>query len=113
MTDGEGTERLWSFLRDYSRITKEMAPDKRVDVLTDGLLHYAKRLRQRFGKNSDVSVQDILFSCIICLLSFTRSGPVLKGKYIVVDIPRYVPVCSPCVRTERHHGGHVRERGRS
>lgn len=49
LTDGEGTERLWSFLRDYSRITKEMSPGKRVDVLTDGLLHYAERLRHRFG----------------------------------------------------------------
>ena len=52
LTDGEGTERLWSFLRDYSRITKEMSSGKRVDVLTDGLLHYATRLRQRFGNIS-------------------------------------------------------------
>ncbi|XP_027035703.1 uncharacterized protein LOC113664303, partial [Pocillopora damicornis] len=49
LTDGEGTERLWAFLRDYSRITKEMAADKRIDVLTDGLLHYGDQLREKFG----------------------------------------------------------------
>ncbi|KXJ13774.1 hypothetical protein AC249_AIPGENE13313 [Exaiptasia diaphana] len=37
LTDGEAAQRLWSFLRDYARITKEMAPDKRVDALTDEL----------------------------------------------------------------------------
>jgi hypothetical protein len=50
LTDGEGTERLWSFLRDYSRVTKEMAASKRIDVLTDGLLHYASQLFQKFGR---------------------------------------------------------------
>ena len=50
LTDGEGTERLWAFLRDYSRITKEMACDKRIDVLTDGLLHYGQQLVSRQGK---------------------------------------------------------------
>ena len=40
MTDGEGVERLWSFLRRFSSVTKEMSAHKRTDVLTDGLLHY-------------------------------------------------------------------------
>lgn len=48
LTDGEGTERLWSFLRDLSRITKEMRPEKRIDTLTDGLFHYGYLLRKKY-----------------------------------------------------------------
>ncbi|XP_066281363.1 uncharacterized protein [Branchiostoma lanceolatum] len=43
LTDGEGTERLWSALRPFSRMTKEMSPDHRVDKLTDALRHYSRR----------------------------------------------------------------------
>ena len=50
LTDGEGVERLWSFLRQFSRITKEMAADKRIDVLTDALLHHCDNITQNFGK---------------------------------------------------------------
>ena len=49
LSDGEGVERFWSFLRQFSRITKEMATDKRVDVLTDATLHYREHLQKRFG----------------------------------------------------------------
>jgi len=42
LTDGEVMERLWSFLRRFLRMTKEMHPAHRVDVLTDGLLHYCR-----------------------------------------------------------------------
>lgn len=42
LTDGEVLERLWSFLRRFSKMTKEMRPSHRVDVLTDALLYYAK-----------------------------------------------------------------------
>ena len=40
LTDGEGVERLWSFMRQFHKITKEMSADKRHDVLTDAALHY-------------------------------------------------------------------------
>jgi len=49
LTDGEGTERLWSFLREFSRITKEMSPEKRTDTLTDGLLHYGRGIVKKLG----------------------------------------------------------------
>ena len=49
LTDGEGTERLWSFLRDFSETTKEMSPEKRIDTLTDGLLHYGKGIVKKLG----------------------------------------------------------------
>ena len=40
LTDGEGVERLWSFMRRFAKMTKEMSIDKRTDVLTDAAVHY-------------------------------------------------------------------------
>ena len=42
-------ERLWSHMRRYSRMTKEMRPSHRVDVLTDGLLHCARKAATNLG----------------------------------------------------------------
>ena len=42
LTDGEVLERLWSFLRRFSKMTKEMRPSHRIDILTDALLHYSR-----------------------------------------------------------------------
>lgn len=47
LTDGEGVERFWSYLRQFSTITKEMSVDKRVDILTDASLHYGEHLFYR------------------------------------------------------------------
>jgi len=49
MTDGEGAERLWSYLRPLSAITKEMTPSHRIDLLNEALLHYATRKTAGFG----------------------------------------------------------------
>ncbi|XP_028983462.1 uncharacterized protein LOC114842115 [Betta splendens] len=51
LTDGEGMERLWSFLRRFARITKEMSPSHRLDLLTEALLYYGRR------KTADIEVQ--------------------------------------------------------
>ena len=50
LTDGEGIERLWSYLRGFSSQTKEMNAGRRTDILTDALLHYGNRQIQQFGK---------------------------------------------------------------
>ena len=50
LTDGEVVERLWAYLRKYSKSTKEMRPSHRIDVLTDALLHYAQRSAGRLSK---------------------------------------------------------------
>lgn len=49
LMDGEGVERLWSYLRQFTAITKEMTPSHRIDLLTDGLLHYARRKNANMG----------------------------------------------------------------
>ncbi len=50
LTDGEATERLWSYLRRLAKSTKEMKPSHRIDVLTSALLHYASTVRSNLGK---------------------------------------------------------------
>ena len=49
LTDGEAMERLWSYLRPFSPITKEMTPSHRTDLLTDALLHHAERKKMNMG----------------------------------------------------------------
>ena len=49
LSDGEVMERLWSYLRRFSRMTKEMRPAHRTEVLTHALLYYAFTTKQRLG----------------------------------------------------------------
>lgn len=50
LTEGETVERLWSYLRNCNKITKEMKPEHRTDFLTDSLLHYTQRIKQKIGR---------------------------------------------------------------
>lgn len=52
LSDGEVLERLWSFLRRFGKMTKEMRPSHRVDVITHALLHYGYKTKQKLGKCS-------------------------------------------------------------
>ncbi len=54
LTDGEGTERMWSFLRKMGHITKEMTASHRLDLLTSSLFHFCDRKKNVLGD---------LFSC--------------------------------------------------
>ncbi|XP_078490938.1 uncharacterized protein LOC144747066 [Ciona intestinalis] len=49
LTEGETMERLWSFLRNFNKISKEMKPEHRTDLLTDALIYYGQRLKHKFG----------------------------------------------------------------
>ncbi len=49
LTDGEGVERMWSFLRPLSTMTKEMTPTHRTELLEDALQHYCHRKRSGLG----------------------------------------------------------------
>ncbi|XP_046855178.1 uncharacterized protein LOC124448226 [Xenia sp. Carnegie-2017] len=49
LTDGEMLERLWAYIRKFSRMTKEIRPSQRVDVLSDALLHYGKKTKINLG----------------------------------------------------------------
>lgn len=47
LSDGEVMERMWSYLRRFSRMTKEMRPAHRVDVLSHALLYYGHMTKQK------------------------------------------------------------------
>ena len=50
LSDGEVMERLWSYLRRYTRMTKEMRPSHRVDVLSHALMYYGLKTKQKLRK---------------------------------------------------------------
>ena len=49
LSDGETMERLWSYLRRFGRMTKEMRPSHRTDVLVHALLHYCRKTKSKIG----------------------------------------------------------------
>ncbi|CAK8687258.1 unnamed protein product [Clavelina lepadiformis] len=50
LTDGETVERLWAYLRGFNKISKEMKPEHRTGLLTDGLIHYGRKIKKNVGK---------------------------------------------------------------
>lgn len=52
LTDGEGTERLWSYVIGTATITKEMAPSSREDFLETALQFFTKNKVHNLGKHS-------------------------------------------------------------
>ena len=43
LSDGEGMERLWSYLRKFSGMTKVMTPEHRASILSHAIVHYAEK----------------------------------------------------------------------
>ena len=64
LSDGETCERLWSFMRRFSRMTKEMRPSHRIYVLTDALLHFARLTVVSLSKDI-VSLVDTVCNCAL------------------------------------------------
>ena len=54
LSDGEGMERLWSYLRRFSRMTKEMRPSHRIDVLSDAIIYYRQKAVNNIGNHDEV-----------------------------------------------------------
>ena len=42
-------ERLWSYLRHFGRMTKEMRPAHRTDVLAHALVYYGLKTKAKLG----------------------------------------------------------------
>ena len=49
LSDGETMERLWSYLRRFSRMTKEMRPSHHIDVLSSALICYGMQTKEKLG----------------------------------------------------------------
>lgn len=50
LSDGEVMERLWSYLRRFNRMTKEMRPSHRTDVLAHALVYYGMQKKKKLGR---------------------------------------------------------------
>jgi len=59
LSDGEGMERLWSYLRRFGRMTKEMRPAHRVSVLSHALAYYGLRKKQRLCECAHQVYEDV------------------------------------------------------
>lgn len=49
LTDGEATERLWSYLRPFAKITKEMTATGRQELLDNALEHFTAKKNESLG----------------------------------------------------------------
>ena len=52
LNDGEIMERLWSYLRPFGKITKEMTKANRLSLLEDALAYYGQRKMLRLGMHN-------------------------------------------------------------
>ena len=68
LKDGEGVERFWANLRQFSSITKEMPVDKRNDILTDAALHYGEHLFSRIGMDNSNGYSNMCGAFLLCFL---------------------------------------------
>ena len=70
MSDGETMERLWSYLRRFSRMTKEMDPSHCIDVLTSALVYYGIQTNKKLGiyihwPATEINVKCFIMNCCI------------------------------------------------
>jgi hypothetical protein len=65
-------ERLWAYIRGFGKMTKEMRPSHRIDVLTDALLHYGKRTSDKIDTFKNVCVGHAYSFGPIISLTFDR-----------------------------------------
>lgn len=49
MVDGEVLERLWSYLSQFRKMTKEMSASHREDILSDALFYFGEKQKSRIG----------------------------------------------------------------
>ena len=49
MVDGEVLERLWSYLKQFKKMTKEMSVSHREDIISDALFYLCEKQRSRLG----------------------------------------------------------------
>ena len=51
LSDGETMVRLWSYLRRFGKMTKEMRLSHRVDILSSALEFYGLKTKNKLGNN--------------------------------------------------------------
>jgi hypothetical protein len=56
---------LWSFLRRFGKMTKEMRPSHRIDVLSDAILYYGRLCKDKLGKVFIVIVSVLIYIALV------------------------------------------------
>lgn len=56
LVDGELMERLWSYLRSFNKITKEMTVENRIFLLSEALLYFGRKKMLKIGMFSLISI---------------------------------------------------------
>ena len=79
-SNGEQCERLWSYLRCFSSMTREMTAAHRQDTLTDALLYYARKILMKTG---DVHI-------IYSFLSDSLKSLYLFTLWSQIDVPPHL-----------------------
>ena len=77
LTDGEVMERLWSYLRGFA----SMSPSRRIDALTDCLLHYGQQSKSKLAvrlKRQMLRAKELQITAAETLNEFVNSIP---GNY--------------------------------
>lgn len=77
LADGEQMERLWSYLRRFGKVTKEMRPSHLIDLLTDALLHH--------GKTPEATLVHLELLFIYLMLVDSSDVPNISCCFDVVD----------------------------
>lgn len=77
LADGEQMERLWSYLRRFGKVTKEMRPSHLIDLLTDALLHH--------GKTPEATLVHLELLFIYLMLVDSSDVPNISCFFVLVD----------------------------
>ena len=64
LSDGEGMECLWSYLKRFGRMTKEMRPAHRVNVLSHALVYYGLRKKEKLCECVLILSLYSLYTCL-------------------------------------------------
>ncbi len=69
-------ERLWSYLRRFGRMTKEMRPSHRIDILSSALEYYGRKKKNKLGiSNSSHSGINLIICFLWCsIIDFGKMG---------------------------------------
>ena len=74
LSDGETMERMWSYLRRFGRMTKEMRPAHRTDIISSALVHYGLKTKAKLGSEG-AHLGNIKCSlCTACLHALSRQA---------------------------------------
>lgn len=85
MSDGEVMERLWSYLRSFGRMTKEMRPAHRIDVLVHALVYYGIKKKKKLCKSVIINAHNTLILFNLDNVLATRFNKALNMRKVAKE----------------------------